>query len=231
MLEGGGDRPLGVVLEWDGVTEEGEDPIPQVLVQGPAVAEDDVGHCGEVLVEGVDQLLGLHALGHLGEPTNVRHQDREIAPGRSEGHRRPFGEDGVGNLGRDVAAQLFAAAQLDELLLDGLLQVLVERGQLVVEGGEPGAGPVEVGGEPAELVAVGHVDLLVEVAVGDPGQRHIDLADGTDQRPGEDRPEGEGSQQADRGEDGDDDGEQLAVVAELVQLRRHPLGGGIDEGC
>ena len=45
-----------------------------------------------------------------------------------------------------------------------------QRVQLVVQAGEAGARDVEVAAEGAELVAVGHLDVLGEVAGGDPGQ-------------------------------------------------------------
>ena len=58
--EGSGHRPLGVVFKRNGVAEEGQDPVAQVLVQGASMTEDDFRQGCEVLVEGIDQFLRLH---------------------------------------------------------------------------------------------------------------------------------------------------------------------------
>ena len=77
-LERGDHGSFGVVLERDRISEEREDAVADVLVERAAVAEDDIGHHREVLVEPVDQLLGLHALGHRGEASDVREQDLRL---------------------------------------------------------------------------------------------------------------------------------------------------------
>src|SRR5919106_1866397 len=81
-LECGRHRSLGMVLEGNRISEEGEDAVANVLVEGATMAEDDVCHSREVLIQRVDQLLRLHAFGHRGEPPNVCEEDGQIASGR-----------------------------------------------------------------------------------------------------------------------------------------------------
>ena len=67
--------------------------------------------------------------------------------------------------------------------------VLARRFELFVELAQLLAGAVNVGGERAELVAVGDADALGEIALGDPAQPSLDLAERADQRPGNRAPE------------------------------------------
>ena len=209
-LERRRDGAFSMVLERDRVAEEREDPVADVLVERAAVAEDDVGHHGEVLIEPVDQLLGLHALGHRRESADVGEQDRQVAARRGQRDRGSALEHRVGDLRREVAAELLRPVELVELVVHLLLEVRVERRQIRVQLRELIAGPVQVDGEPAELVAVGDLDVLAEVAAGDPREREVHLADGSDDRPRQRRPEPESDQQAQARED--HDGEQQEAV-------------------
>ena len=117
-LERRDDGPLGMVLEGDRVAEERQDAVADVLVERAAVAEHDVGHQREVLVEPVDQLLGLHPLGQGVKPADVREQDAEVAAGRGQRHRRGSAQHRVGDLRSEVAAELLRPVELVQLLVD-----------------------------------------------------------------------------------------------------------------
>ena len=84
-------------------------------------------------------------------------------------------EHRVGYLRCEVAAELLRSADLPELLVDLLLEILVQVLELPVHLRELAARSVQVHREPTELVPVRHLDLLVEVAAGDPAEREIDL--------------------------------------------------------
>jgi len=83
-LKSGHHGSLRVILKWDRVPEEREDPIADVLVQRAAVVEGHVGHYREVLIEAIDQLLGLQSIGHRREPSYVGEEDGQIAAGRGQ---------------------------------------------------------------------------------------------------------------------------------------------------
>ena len=69
------DRSLGIVLMGDGVAEDRDDRIADVLLHGPAVAGDLVGHRLEERSEDRPELLGVELRGKLGRRHEIGVQD------------------------------------------------------------------------------------------------------------------------------------------------------------
>ncbi len=88
----------------------------------------------------------------------------------------------------------------------------------MVEGGQLAGGAVEVLREVAELVAVGDVDVGLEVAAGDLLERRVDPAHRADQRPRQDRAQRQGDQQGHPREARHGDREEPPVRREVVRL-------------
>ena len=84
------------------------------------------------------------------------------------------------------------AGQEIGLGLAGLRELDVERPLLLVELVKLAAHPVHPAGQGAELVAIRHVDGRAEVAFRDLAEKGSGLADGNDERPGDDEPQDEG---------------------------------------
>ena len=74
-VEGRADRPLGIVLVAGRGTPHGHDRIADELLDGPAVAADDLARAVEVARQEVADGLGVAALGQRREPDEVSEQD------------------------------------------------------------------------------------------------------------------------------------------------------------
>src|SRR4051812_27257365 len=100
-----------------------------------------------------------------------------------------------------------------------MLQIRVQVLELAICGGQASRGQVEVRRERPELVSVPDDDPDREIAPCDPSERVVNLADRSDQRPRQDRPERERRQQTESRDDGDYTRQQAAVPRERRRLR------------
>ena len=80
QVEAGPDRPLRVVLVGDRGAPHGHDRVADELLDGPAVAGDDLATGREVALEKVPHLLGVATLGQGRERDEVDEEDRDMAP-------------------------------------------------------------------------------------------------------------------------------------------------------
>ena len=65
-------------------TVEGHDRVPDVLVHGAAVLEDDLGHGRQVIAEHLDHLFGRELLRERGETSDVGEEHRDPAAASNE---------------------------------------------------------------------------------------------------------------------------------------------------
>ena len=79
QVQAGPDGTLGVVLVGDRGAPDGHDGVADELLDGPAVAADDVGGQLEVAGQGLADVLGVALLGERGEPDEVGEQDADEA--------------------------------------------------------------------------------------------------------------------------------------------------------
>ena len=161
---------------------------PTYLSSVPPCSNTMLGHLREVVVQLVDELFGLHPLGGGREAPDVGEERREELAARPERdvlRRRRRSSRRVSATGS--ACRRDARSSSATFVVDRLLQVVVERMEVLVERGQVAGRAVEVLREVAELVAVGHVDAGVEVTLCDLLQRRVDAAHRSDQRPRQDR--------------------------------------------
>ncbi len=83
QLEGGPDRPLGVVFVRDRCPPHGHDRVADELLDDPAVALDDRSRHIEVGAQERPDVLRVTLLGHRGEADQIEEQDRDETPLRA----------------------------------------------------------------------------------------------------------------------------------------------------
>ena len=73
LLHGNGypASPEGVVGNFHGCPEKSDNGIPLVFVQGPHFVDENIRHCGEVLVDQFHQLIGCQFFGKGGKALNI----------------------------------------------------------------------------------------------------------------------------------------------------------------
>ena len=104
-LDGGDDRPFGVVVMRYRRPEHRHHAIAYVLVERSFVLEHHVCETRKVGVEQVDHLLGPHPFRHRGEPSDVREERRHLSALPAEPYLLRIREDPVHELMGNVAGE------------------------------------------------------------------------------------------------------------------------------
>ena len=95
---------------------EGHDAVADVLVHGPPVLEHHVGHDREVFTEEGDHILRRHLLGHGGEASDVREEDRHPPTSARQVGILFLADDLRDHGGREITGQpLFLTLRADEV--------------------------------------------------------------------------------------------------------------------
>ena len=102
QVERGADRAFRVVVVRDRRAPDGHHRVADELLDGAAVAADDVLALLEVARQELADGLGVAALGERREPDQVGEQDRDQAPFR-DGRPGSVGRSGVGGVGAGAA--------------------------------------------------------------------------------------------------------------------------------
>src|SRR5205823_5733114 len=116
-VEGGPNRPLGVVLGRDRSSPDGHDGVADELLDGAAVQLDQAPACVEVPREKLARLLGVALLGGRGEADQVGEEDGDEPALRGGRRSRRWA------LGRDRGLSRQRGAALTAELLPGRIRV------------------------------------------------------------------------------------------------------------
>ena len=121
--EGDVARPGGVIGQVDRRAPDRHHGVADVLVEGPARVEHELGHRRQVLAEERGQLLGWHGLGEQREPADVAEQDGQLLALAAQPHPRRIREDAIddraGHVLREHRAQPRLVAALGGEAADG----------------------------------------------------------------------------------------------------------------
>ncbi len=143
--------------------------------------EDDLGHLGQIVVQLVHELFGLHPFRRRGEAPDVGEEDGEELPTGRQGDIALAREDRLGELRREVALEARCALELRDLRVNRGLQTGVEGLEFRIQRRQLLRRAVEVAREVPELIAIGYGDARQEIAVRDPVEPPVDPSDRPDE--------------------------------------------------
>lgn len=127
--EGAADGAEGVVCGGFGGAEEDHDHVAHKFVDGAAVLVGDLGECGHVLIQEVDDLMGGQLFADRGEATDIAEEHGDVFLDAAE-----------------------VVVVVDEAVGDGGVGDGAENGVVAIFEGEVGGHFVEGGGEQADFV-------------------------------------------------------------------------------
>ena len=110
LLHGERHRDTGERVRLDaarlGIAEEHQDGVADIFVDRRAVLRGDLRHFGQILIEELGELLGLHLVGGLGEAGEIGEAYRQLLPLAGDPDILTAGEDRAVHLRREIFRQL-----------------------------------------------------------------------------------------------------------------------------